>query len=185
MKYLEYIENANIIKNSKDKKLKKIDIAILRSYTCESLEPILTTMLYEDKFNTEITYGAFNQYSQEILDENSFLYKKVFDIVIILIRPQDIFPKLYTDYYKFEKNMSKEANNTIKHFRSLLQKIQNNMHAKSVIISTLEENFDEAEGIIDYTKNNSMVNFLKQFNMKLVKLANEFISTYIIESIER
>ena len=45
MKFIEYIENASKIKFKKENT--KLNLAILRSYTCENIEPIIKNRIIQ------------------------------------------------------------------------------------------------------------------------------------------
>ena len=75
-----------------------IRIAILRSYTCETVEVILKLQLMVEGYYPELLFGGFNQYAQEILDEHSELYHFKPEVIILLIRIEDLLPDFVLRY---------------------------------------------------------------------------------------
>jgi len=75
-KLSHYINQAKLIKPEIHNK--KIRIAFLGSFTLNGFEETIQVQCNEEKINC-ITYNApYNQYNQEILNENSDLYKLLF-----------------------------------------------------------------------------------------------------------
>lgn len=181
-KLVDYIEAENQMLESLDiKQFSKINIAILHSYTCENIEPILTTMLLDNKFNPNITFGDFNQYYQETMDSKGFLYKTNFDVIILLIRPEDVFAKIFDDYYSFIDNIDNEKVSIINKYKNMIENIQKYSSAKAIIITNMEEYEYEMEGIMDYKNKNNSYTFLKQINLELMNLINQYKYVHILD----
>ena len=177
MKFIEYIENASKIKFKKENT--KLNLAILRSYTCENIEPIIKTELYNESFNINIEFGIFNQYYQEVMDKNSFLYTNDIDIVLILLRAEDIFPKIYKVEYKSDLEKYKEQ--VLANIKNIIEAIKNNSNIKAIIMTNMDEYENEAEGILEYNSINSTISFLKKFNIELLKLKEESSIFYLLD----
>jgi FkbH-like protein len=73
-------------------------IAILRSYTVEPIEPVLSVRLLLDGFTPTIWFGGFNQYVQEVLDNQSELYRFQPDVVLLLARLDELVPAFVDDF---------------------------------------------------------------------------------------
>ena len=54
---------------------KKIKIGLLSSFTINGLEETLQVLSFENKIDSKTYLGNYNQYNQNILDEESDLYK--------------------------------------------------------------------------------------------------------------
>lgn len=67
-------------------------VAVLRTYTIESIEPVLKLRLLLEGFATELFFGGFGQFVQEILDESSTLYEFQPDLVLVMTRLEDLMP---------------------------------------------------------------------------------------------
>ncbi len=170
MKFVEYVEQASKIKDTDGK---KINISILRSYTCENIEPILKTKLSKLGLIAKIEFGIFNQYYQEAIDKESFLYKNNSDIVIILVRTQELFAKIY----EIQNNEKLQTNNIEK----MVKSIKENSNAKAIIFANMDEYEYEANGILEYNDTNSVTSKIKDFNANLVLLKEKYSNLYLID----
>ena len=177
MKFIDYIEQASKIEFKKENK--DLSIAILRSYTCENIEPIIKTELYKEKFNLTVEFRIFNQYYQEAIDINSFLYKKSFDIVVLLIRPTDLFAGIGD--LSLKENLQKEENQAICKIKNIIENIKQNSNVKAIIMANMEEYENEFEGILEYNSSTSILTFLKKFNLQLIDLKEEYSNFYLID----
>lgn len=77
---------------------KPLRVAVLRSYTVEPIEPVLTLQLVLEGYRPEFWFGGFNQYVQEMLDPGSPLYGFKPDVVLLLTRIEDVLPD-FTDAF--------------------------------------------------------------------------------------
>lgn len=177
MKYIDYIEKVSKLEYKEENR--DLKIAILRSYTCENMEPIMKLELYNDNFNANIRYGTFNQYYQEIVDINSFIYNDDIDIILLLIRPQEMFAKLFESDIKKNLNMYKiEA---LKKIENMIEIIEQHSNIKYIIMANMEEYENEPEGILEYNSINSIISFLKEFNFGLLKIKEKYNNFYLID----
>jgi FkbH-like protein len=79
-------------------KLTPLKIAVLRSYTAEMLEPVLKLRLMLEGFHPTFLFGDYNGYVQEILDTESPLYSFSPDIVLVLVRIEELMPDLVDEF---------------------------------------------------------------------------------------
>lgn len=77
---------------------KPLRIALLRSYTAEPIEPILKLRLLLEGFRPSIWIGGYNQYTQEILDEASRLHEFRPDLVVMMIRLEEVMPDFVDEF---------------------------------------------------------------------------------------
>ena len=73
-------------------------VAVLRSCTIEPIEPILRLRLIVDGFHPSVFIGGYNQYVQEIVDPASRLHTFRPDIIILMIRLEDVMPDFVDDF---------------------------------------------------------------------------------------
>ena len=73
-------------------------VAVLRSYTVEPIEPILRVHLLLEGFQPDLWFGGYDQYTQEILDEQSALYAFQPDLVLVLTRLDEVLPDFVDDF---------------------------------------------------------------------------------------
>lgn len=77
---------------------KPLRVAILRSYTVETIEPILKLRLLLEGFRPTFLIGGYNQYVQEILDGESPLHRFRPDLIVMMLRIEDIMPDLIEEF---------------------------------------------------------------------------------------
>lgn len=88
-----YINKANELQSKPfDKKIK---IAVLSSFTINGLEEILRVKCAEKNIECVTYVGGYNQYNQEILDQNSKLYKFNPDLCFLIIDTRNIMGDLF------------------------------------------------------------------------------------------
>ena len=80
---------------------KKIKIAILSSFTINGLEETLRVKCAEKNIECVTYVGNYNQYNQEILNQNSKLYKFSPDVCFLLVDTRDIMGDLFHFPYSF------------------------------------------------------------------------------------
>ena len=78
---------------------KKIRIAILGSFTLNGLEETIRVKCAEKKIRCTTYVSGYNQYSQEIYDEKSQLYKFSPDITFLIIDSRDVLGGLFLNPY--------------------------------------------------------------------------------------
>ena len=78
--------------------LEPLRIAVLRSYTLEMLEPVLSLRLILEGFHPTIYWGTYNQYPQEILDTESRLYAFKPDLALLMVRVEERMPSFIEDF---------------------------------------------------------------------------------------
>jgi FkbH-like protein len=88
-----YINEAKIINPKKYKK--KIRIAFIGSSTLNGFEETIQVQCNEEKINCTTYNSPYNQFNQEILNENSNLYKFKPDIIFLLIDNRTILENLF------------------------------------------------------------------------------------------
>jgi FkbH-like protein len=69
-----------------------LNVAVLRSYTVEPLEPILTLRLLLDGYRPRFWFGGYNQHVQEILGVDGPLQRHRPGLVLLLLRIEDVLP---------------------------------------------------------------------------------------------
>ena len=77
---------------------KPLRVAILRSYTVETIEPVLKLRLLLDGFRPSFWFGGYNQYVQEILDPDSLLYRFRPNLVLMMLRLEEVMPDFIDEF---------------------------------------------------------------------------------------
>ena len=131
-KLSHYINQAKLIKPEIHNK--KIRIAFLGSFTLNGFEETIQVQCNEEKINC-ITYNApYNQYNQEILNENSGLYKFNPDIIFFLIDNRTILDKLFYFPYEYSENDRREfVEEKYSELENLIKIVTEKLQSKLVI----------------------------------------------------
>lgn len=161
-----------------DINIKRINIFTLRSYTIENLVPVLRAKCFASDILAQITLGGFNQYLQYVLNDTSELYVSRPDLVIIALRLEDMAPKLFENSI-LEKDVlsfiESEVFNTIESIvKSIKQKT-----ASHIIINNFAMPEFPGAGIYDYQTKSSLLNFVRNINLKLLDLRKIYPGVYI------
>lgn len=161
-----------------DINIKRINIFTLRSFTIENLVPVLRAKCFASDILAQITLGGFNQYLQYVLNDISELYVSRPDLVIIALRLEDMAPKLFESSI-LEKDVlsfiESEVFNTIESIvKSIKQKT-----ASHIIINNFAMPEFPGAGIYDYQTKSSLLNFVRNINLKLLDLRKIYPGVYI------
>lgn len=179
MKYVDYISARNFIMNSSNNiTMKKVKVAILRSFTIEPIEPIILVEGYKENILIDLHIGGYNQYYIDIFNENSELYNFKPDIIIMSVRLDEIYPSLISNFIKEIHNLLSIEEYIINQFRQIILKIKQNLKC-NLIINNFVIPINNSVSFYDFQNLNGQVNFIRKLNYKLVELANEYNGVYI------
>jgi len=146
---------------------KSIKIVVLSSSTIKGLKEVLFVKCFRLGIIPDILMGGYNQYNQEILDDNSQLYNFKPDLVVLFIDTRSLLGDVFFDYYKLsekEKNNLFESN--IKQIKSLLDKISQTLNSK-IVLHNFEVPVNSPLGIIDNKQRLGFIDFVKNINSEI------------------
>ena len=113
---------------------KKIKVAILGSYTLNGLEETIRVKCAENKIQCSTYVGDYNQYNQEILKNDSMMYKFSPDVTFLILDTRSILGDLFFSPYSVSKKNRKEfIQNKIDEISSLVSTFVNNTKSKLII----------------------------------------------------
>jgi FkbH-like protein len=92
----DYLRHLKTVEET-SQELKPLRVAVLRSYTVEPIEPVLRLRLLLDGYRPSFWFGGFNQYAQEVLDPQSALYAFSPDLVLLMVRLEEVIPEFVDD----------------------------------------------------------------------------------------
>jgi len=158
------VESNKIISTNFDKKIK---IAILSSFTINGLSETIKVKCFDRKIDSISYVGGYNQYNQEILNENSELYKFSPEITFLIIDNRSIFG----DIFHFPFSISKSERQTlvqekINEIMNLINKFKENSSSK-LIISNLGLPYYSPQGIAEMKTDYGFHDMILDFNNKL------------------
>ena len=116
----DYINKSKEITQTFDRKIK---ICLLSSFTINGLSDILKVKSAERGISCMVYEGPYNQYSQEILNEKSDLYKFFPDITFLILDTRNIFGEIFRFPYSISHlERIKIVENKINEIKNLLDK---------------------------------------------------------------
>ena len=171
-----------LMKNSISGSFKKIKIALLSSFTTRFIEDVLFVKCLEHGINAEIYLCNYNQYSQDIINEESDFYSFKPDLTILFVDIRRVLGDLFFLSYNRKSNDKRTwVEEQINDFELLINKIQSRMSTK-LLIHNLEIPTYSPFGILENKQEFGYLESIEYFNMKLrekYKLNNQtFIFDY-------
>ena len=149
---------------------KKIKIAILSSSTIKGMKKVLTEECSISGILPEIYIGEYNNYAQEIIKEDSALYKFFPDIVIVFVDTQALFGDAYF-HLQDEKQFSGEARRELietqfEKINSLIKTLSERTSAKTVF-HNFEVPYYSPLGILENKQEFGFQESIEELNKKL------------------
>jgi len=181
----DYFQEYDLIKKNIEiadtNQFKKIKIVVLSSSTIKGLKEILFVKCYKLGIIPEILIGGYNQYNQEIIDDNSYLYKFKPDLIIIFIDTASLLGQLFFDYYQLsEKEKDDLFESNIKHIKLLVNKISQNLNCK-IVLHNFELPIHSPLGIIDNKQRLGFIEFIKNINYEINRYFKENSQIFIFD----
>jgi len=160
---------------------RKIKIAMISSFTINGLAETLKVKCFENKIRCITFEGGYNQYNQEILDENSNLYKFSPEITFLIFDVRSIFGELfYSPYSLSEQERKNFVNKKNSEITSLIKKFRETSTSK-LVISNLGMPHYSPHGIAETKTRYSFHDMIMDFNQKLKETILDFESVYIFD----
>ena len=126
-----YINKSNEITKVFDKKIR---IALLSSFTINGLSEILKVKSIERNISCTVYEAPYNQYSQQILNKKSDLYKFSPDITFLILDTRNIFGEIFRFPYSISHlERAKIVENKINEIKNLLDKYIKNSNSKIIV----------------------------------------------------
>jgi len=148
---------------------KKIKIAVLSSFTINGLKEVLFVKCAELGIFSEFYIADYNQYSQEILDINSGLYKFNPDLIILFVDIQDLMGKYYFEFYQLsEHQRNKLINEKLTLMEKLIYTLTKNSSAK-IIINNFKIPPSSPFGILENKQKEGFIENIQKLNFDITK----------------
>ena len=181
----DYFKEYNSIKRNIEteeiNQFKRIRIAVLSSSTIKGLKEVLFVKCYNLGIIPEILIGGYNQYNQEILDDNSQLYNFEPDLVILFIDIKSLLGGTFFDYYQLlEEEKDNLFENNIKQIKLLMSKISQNLNCK-VVLHNFEVPVNSPLGIIDNKQRLGFIEFIKNINSEINSYFKENNQVFVFD----
>lgn len=156
-------------------------LAILRSFTVEPIIPLLRAAAFISGFDLTVHLGDFNAYAQEILDENSSLYRFQPDAAILAVQTRDIAPELWASFADLEPDsVSPVVQRVVSEFRNWANVFRK--HSQShLVIHNLEQPAFSSAGILDSQSDAGQRVAISLLNRTLSAAVREVRGAYILD----
>jgi FkbH-like protein len=174
-----YINQAKIIKPENNQK--KIRIAFVGSFSLNGFEETIQVQCDNEKINCTTYNSPYNQFSQEILNENSDLYKFKPDIVFLLIDNRIILEdSFYFSNINSENKNKKYVNEKINEIKNLIEIFTQKTQSKIIIANFLIPTYTPL-GIYESKIEYGIKEIVLDLNKKLKELSRNIDSCYIYD----
>ena len=160
---------------------KKIRVALLGSFTLNGLAEILQVKCAEKKIQCITYVGGYNQYNQEILDQDSNLYKFLPDISFLLIDSRTILGEIFHHPYSLSTEDRKRfIDKKIEEIQKLIEVFGKKTNSKLVITNFNIPTFSPY-GIFETKTDYGLRRMINELNNKLSELALTLDSVFVYD----
>lgn len=178
-KLYEYISKAKKILDEPFNK--KINVAILSSFTIKGLEDIIKVKCHENKVSSKTYLAGYNQYQQEILNEESGLHQFKPDIVFIILDTRHILGDLFNLPYDVTQDERKDAiENKSNEIIKLILKLSKNTESK-IIFSNFNTPTYSPYGICEEKEEYGIKQMVYDINYKIQNMFKNENSVYVYD----
>jgi FkbH-like protein len=162
---------------------RNIRIGILSSFTVNGLKEILQVKSAERNISCIVYEAPYNQYSQEILNQDSTIYKFSPEITFLIIDTRNIFGEIFRFPYSItSSDRQKFVEKKINEIKNLIDKFVDKTNSKLIITKLNIPSFSP-NGIFESKIEYGFHNMIEDFNHKLTKnyLNSENVYVYDFE----
>jgi FkbH-like protein len=159
---------------------KRIKIALLSSFTIEPLGIYIDIQSWLAQLYPKIYIAPFNQYQQEIFDENSALYTFKPDIVILAIQADVLLNKNFISEFVKIPDLEQHKTEIIELFQTLLSMLTKRTDALVLVNNFIVPSFTPY-GILDNKTDIGFRSFFRELNQKLTELYRKNRQVYIVD----
>jgi len=174
-----YINKSKSIDISKFEK--KVRIALLGSFTLNGMAETLSVKCAEINVGCTTYVSAYNQYNQEILNDNSSLYTFSPDISFLFLDSRSILEKLFHFPYSVSESERRQFIKTKVEQVSELIKAFTNKSKSKLIITNLTIPTYSPYGTYETKTSFGLQEMVHEFNSQLTKIAKGIDSVYLFD----
>jgi FkbH-like protein len=153
-------------------------VAVLRSYTLEPIEPVLRLRLLLEGYRPSFWFGGYNQYAQEVLDPQSGLYAFGPELVLLMLRLEEVMPDFMDD---FPARSTAEWQQQITRKAQEIARLAGQVAASSaqIIIQNMTLSRASYFGIFDAQHAESQAQLVTEFNRALAATVSDMRGVFI------
>lgn len=180
MEYKLYIsEYVKILNLSKYVNSFKTKVAMLCSYECSLIEPIILTELYKEDICLKYFDCGYNQIYQNCAQVNGNLYKFSPHFIIINLRLEDIFTKLFDNYLEEIQYIDKHMEEIKKYICGCVDNIRKKSDSHILFCSFCNTNI-VPYSFFDSNNRYGINNIYRELNIFLTELVKKYEGFYVI-----
>jgi len=177
----DYHYLSKIIKSIEIDNNKNIKTAVLSSFNFDQLKEILTVETFKYGMSNDIYLSGYNQYRQEILNNESPFYSFKPDITILAVAIDELIDNFSEIFLNISKNdLDRRLQEIIDLFSNLIKSIRSQIQSK-IIINNFNYPFLLKPEIYDFQNINGQTEWIKRLNSALVNLVAQFEDVYIFD----
>jgi len=159
---------------------KRIRVAMLSSFTIDPLAIYVDVKSRLAQLHPEIYVAQFNQYQQEILDENSGLYAFKPDVIILAVQADVLVNEnFYSEFVKLP-NVEQHQTEILNRFQALLSTLTARTDALVLVNNFMVPSFTPF-GILDNKADNGFRSFFHKINEKLAEVYRKSSQVYVVD----
>jgi FkbH-like protein len=156
-------------------------IALVRSFTVEPAIPLLCAAAALDGIDVRVQIGGFNTYVQDILNEESSLYRFNPDLVIVAVQTRDLFPGLWTSYAdQSAEDVRIAIDATLENIEGWVRVFRSRSKAH-LLIHSFELPERASQGLLDGCSEFGQTAAIQSINQKLLRIAADQSGVYVLD----
>ena len=159
---------------------KRIKVALLSSFTIDQLGIYIDIKSRLAQLLPEIYVAPFNQYQQEIIDENSKLYSFKPDLIILAVHAAVLLNENFISEFGKLSDIEERQTEIINRFQTVLSILKSRTDALILVNNFIVPSFTPF-GILDNKVDNGFQIFFRVLNQKLVELYKESHQVYVVD----
>lgn len=181
MTTLEYLKKYKKLIKENRSYSKEIKIAYLASSTLRCVKETLTVMCDACDIKANLYVSDYNQYAQEILDENSELYSFKPELLILALDFETILGDKYFEIFNMDSiELEKVEARILTDINSLVDSIRNNLNC-TIIIHNFEVPIYSPIGILEDKQNFGSFEMIENINYKMRNRFKNINEVYVFD----
>src|SRR6202163_1138167 len=147
--------------------LTKFKLAILRSFTVEPIVPLLRAEASAYGIDLEVHVGDFNTFVQDMLDNQSSVYRFAPNAVVLAVRTDQAAPELWRDFADLAPEVAQQAAERVgRGYEQWIGAFRKHSQA-ALIIHSLERPSSPSLGVLDDQSEAGQSGLIRQINREL------------------
>jgi FkbH-like protein len=161
--------------------LSKFKLAILRSFTVEPIVPLLRAEAFAHGIDLDVHVGDFNTYVQDILDDQSSLYRFAPNAVVMAVRTDQAAPELWRNFADLSPEAAQQAaSRALQSYEQSIGAFRKHSQA-TLIVHSLEHPSIPSLGILDDQSEAGQCGLIGHINRELRHIAQAFHGVYTLD----